>query len=549
MKYLNSVVFGFLCSIMLFTACHEDMVEEVITTEEITPFTVYEVDIRGLISDQDGNPLVDAQILFDGQTERTNEIGFFAFSNVNANNQSSVLSINAEGYISAHRLIIALSPGSVNLNIVLIQTPDSQNFNADTGEEVMVSNDARITFFPEGITRQNQPYSGEVFIKTYHLAKDDENLFQQLPGYLVGIDSEEERQILDTYGMLYVTLEDEKGNELQPDPQKMALLSIDIPADFLASAPAQIPLWYFDEIRGVWIEEGTAQKNGNTYEGMVSHFSWWNIDIPYGRLITVCLQIKDISTGMPLVNQDILFSSSGATFGIQRTNNEGQLCVNLPSEEEITIQSALFCLNSTGTVIGPFDADLVNVVVQLGTDEAQTINIEGEIRDCDGQGLTNGIASVSRDGNRSSIEINTAGKYSFPVICPRSGETLSVLIYDAQNEKSALQEIVINDNQTDVNVDFEVCDEVQNLVTGNIFGQDEAIIIDDVKINPNETIIVLANDCFLSFLGTTIGTHEGAYYCGNSENGEITVTVSTYDTVIRGSFSGDNIAGTFSANN
>lgn len=549
MKYSISAVFGLFCLVVMFNACHEDMVEEVVITDEYTPYRVYEIDIIGLISDQDGNPLVDAQIIFDGQAKNTNELGYFSFSNVNANNQNSLLTISAEGFISAHRLITVLSPNSINLNVVLIPSPDAYSFDADSGKEVIVSDDARITFFPKGITSQNQSYSGEVFIRTYHLAKDNEDLFKTLPGDLIGIDAEQELQILDTYGMLYVTMEDEQGNELQPDPLLKALLSIDIPDEFVSSAPSQIPLWFFDEMKGVWVEDGVAQRNGNTYEGTVSHFSWWNIDIPYGRLVTVCLQAEDISTGTILRNQDILFSSDGVLFGTLRTNKAGKLCLNLPSEVEITLQLALNCEHNSGTVIGPFDTNQDNVVIQLGADEAETINISGIIKDCNGQGLTDGLSSISRDGNRSTITINTDGTYSYPVVCPILGETLSMLIYDSQNDKSALQDIVINNVQSDANVDIEVCDEVKNLVQGNIFGQDQVIIIDGLKINPNETILILENDCYLSFLGTTTGTYDGVYYCGLSESGEITVTVGTYDSVIKGSFSGNNISGTFSVNN
>ena len=41
-----------------------------------------------------------------------------------------------------------------------------------------------------------------------------------------------------------------------------------------------MPLWYFDEQKGMWVEEGVATKQGNQYVGTVNHFTDWNCDIP-----------------------------------------------------------------------------------------------------------------------------------------------------------------------------------------------------------------------------------------------------------------------------
>ena len=173
---------------------------------------------------------------------------------------------------------------------------------------------ASIQFFPNGITRDDQPYDGQVFLRSYHLAKDDEQLFSKLPGDLIGIcdgndtgvDKASDPLQLETYGMIYAVLEDEFGNELQPDPNATALLTIDIPEQYLTVAPAEIPLWFFDENSGVWVEEGTAVRNGNSYQGSVTHFSWWNIDVPLGDLLTICVNITDEATGEPLSNLSLI---------------------------------------------------------------------------------------------------------------------------------------------------------------------------------------------------------------------------------------------------
>jgi len=537
MKYSIRTVLGLFCMVVVFSACHEDMIEEVVITDEYTPYTIFEVEIIGLISDQDGNPVPDAQLQFDGQSKRADELGYFTFGEVNTNNQSAFLTISAPGYIPVQRLLTVLSPSTINLNIILTPIPDAQSFDSDTGKEVIVSDDARVTFYPDGIVSQNSSYKGEVFIRTYHLAKDDPELFQKLPGDLIGIDSEQELQILDTYGMLYLTMEDEQGNELQHGPQTKALLSIDIPDEFVSIAPSEIPLWFFDSARGVWIEDGVAQKNGNTYEGTVTHFTWWNIDIPYGKLVTVCLEIEDLSTGVQLANQDILFSSQEVYFGIQRTNNEGKLCLNLPEDVEIKLQLSTDCEFNSEALIGPFYENQTEVKVELGTNEAETIKLTGTVTDC------------NRDGIRSNIDIADEGSYLYSIVCPNQGEQLSFLVYDVNNEKAIRSDFVIDPTQSENTFDLQVCDEVENLVVGNLLGQSVALTIDDIQLNPNETILILENSCYLSFLGNSTGTFEGVYYCSTSEFEKITVTIESFGSIIRGSFTSDNSTGSFSVNN
>jgi hypothetical protein len=48
--------------------------------------------------------------------------------------------------------------------------------------------------------------------------------------------------------------------------------------------PATIPLWHFDEEKGIWVEEGIAIRQGNGYIGTVKHFSWVNLDLPAGHI-------------------------------------------------------------------------------------------------------------------------------------------------------------------------------------------------------------------------------------------------------------------------
>ncbi len=59
--------------------------------------------------------------------------------------------------------------------------------------------------------------------------------------------------------MLVVELEGAGGEKLQIAPGHKVKLNMNIPQSLLASAPQNIPLWYFDETDGKWKEEGSAK--------------------------------------------------------------------------------------------------------------------------------------------------------------------------------------------------------------------------------------------------------------------------------------------------
>jgi len=71
---------------------------------------------------------------------------------------------------------------------------------------------------------------------------------------------------------------------LQLATGKNATVTFPIATATQSTAPATIPLWFFDETKGMWIEQGSATKTGNTYVGTVSHFTWWNCDWGGGPL-------------------------------------------------------------------------------------------------------------------------------------------------------------------------------------------------------------------------------------------------------------------------
>ncbi|CAN5403552.1 hypothetical protein BH11PSE9_BH11PSE9_23990 [soil metagenome] len=98
---------------------------------------------------------------------------------------------------------------------------------------------------------------------------------------------------IESFGALNVTLTDSAGAALNLRAGQTATLRIPM-GSRNSDVPATIPLFYFDNTSGRWVQEGTAtlagSGNSQYYEGTVTHFTTWNADQTYNTvLVTGCV--------------------------------------------------------------------------------------------------------------------------------------------------------------------------------------------------------------------------------------------------------------------
>jgi hypothetical protein len=107
---------------------------------------------------------------------------------------------------------------------------------------------------------------------------------------------------IESFGAIKVTLLSSAGAPLNLGAGKTA--TIRIPVSSSTAPDATIPLFYFNETTGKWVQDGTATLLGTApnlyYEGTVTHFTYWNADKP-AEIIYVNGCLKDAS-GAPIAN-------------------------------------------------------------------------------------------------------------------------------------------------------------------------------------------------------------------------------------------------------
>ena len=143
---------------------------------------------------------------------------------------------------------------------------------------------------------------------------------------------------IESFGAVNVTFQDASGNRYNLSEGQTATVRIPLAAD-ANNPPQTLPLFYFDETSGYWVEEGTATLttiNGESYyEGTVSHFSTWSANYIYSSVqITGCIQdaesnpvtLAEIKTqGRNYSGQAVAFTDIAGNFSISAKPNSSVL--------------------------------------------------------------------------------------------------------------------------------------------------------------------------------------------------------------------------------
>lgn len=301
---------------LLLSCVKKDLSIENINTNNSIPFdagTKITTAVAGRIIDENDKPLSNVSISIGSTTVTTDVFGSFFIPQANLNKNVGLISASKTGYFSGSRTIYAKPKTVNNVIIQLIKKTNSGNFSAASGGSIAVKNGGTILFPTNAITKNGNSYTGNVNVFAYYLDPSTKDAYQKMPGSLRGITTTNSEQQLTSYGMMAVELTDDNGNALQIATGKLATLTMPIPASNLTTAPATIPLWYFDEQLGMWKEQGSASKVGSNYVGDVSHFTWWNCD-QGGGPITYTIKFVD-QNGNPLSNQHVYMLPTNGTRG------------------------------------------------------------------------------------------------------------------------------------------------------------------------------------------------------------------------------------------
>jgi len=347
MKINKQFILGFALLSLLFTGCDTRNEQEV--AYEFTLGDSVTRNFKGSVVDENHNAVANATIKMGGFTTTSDSNGQFTLASVPVLERFAYLTAEKSGYIIGSRVTM---PHEGENNMVIMLLPENVVATIPTGQasNVILPNSVKLSFDGAFVTENGAAYNGNVDVIVNHLAANDPDVFIKMPGTLLGTRTDGTLSGMETYGMINVELRGSNNEELQIQPGHVVDMVLPIAENQLDTAPATIPLWFFNETSGLWEEQGFSRKVGNKYFGAVSHFTWWNNDYAYVvATLFVTVKNSDLSpvNGVRVTITRQAGSTGDVLMDLGVTGVNGTLSAGVPRNEVLIFRA----FNSFGILI------------------------------------------------------------------------------------------------------------------------------------------------------------------------------------------------------
>ena len=496
-------------STFLFVSCKKNIDTEVPTNPvpgnvmPIPAATPVMGSLSGLVVNENNAPVNGAQVNLGSTSVLTDANGTFNFNNVILDKYISTVTVTMNGYFKAYRSFSATA-GRNAVSIKLIPKVLSGTVNSASTGVVALTNGTQLLFQANSVKIKSTGavYTGTVNVYAEYIDPTATDISSRVPGSFIGKDATN-LYTLQSTGMIAVELESTSGQPLQLVTDKSATILMPIPATLLSKAPATIDTWSLDE-QGVWKKEGTATKSGNVYEMQVTHFSFWNCDVP-ANAIYLTLHVQDQNSN-PLANTVVQLTIPNnttwwaTTYGV--TNGIGIVSGIVPAGIALQmniLSNPYSCSTPINTqTIGPFTANTTLTVTATIT-ASQVTTVMGNATDCNNAPLQNGTAIINAGPYNIIYATVTNGSYTATITHCSPITSLNVTILDSTSSSiNSSGNITVSGNAVTV-PNIIVCGSAQNAVftfggqQGNCQSTTSGIYTVGIPITGNNAIFMTVN--------------------------------------------------------
>ena len=278
-------------------------------TVDPVPHDAVSVDLQVLVSGIDGALLTGATVSVGNDTAQTGQTGVAELTaNLVAGAEFLVVKAELEGFIGqAIRVELDDLDNLSQLLLTLRPVQDSFNLSAiENAQTVMASTMGATVRFPQNafVNPDGSTATGAARIELTPWDISDLDLLA-MPANGLALDLNGDLVNLISAGMMTVNIYNAAGERLQLLDGVTATIEMDLPFDSIDGMPmtpgTEIPMWYFDEQQGLWLEEDLKgvvvedQSGQLRVTAQVPHFSTWNWDYVFTDSGSMHLQCQDSS--------------------------------------------------------------------------------------------------------------------------------------------------------------------------------------------------------------------------------------------------------------
>lgn len=466
----------FLACLLIFDSCRKDE-KSVTVNDEFENYTQLIATNSIIVLRNEKNDLVSGAVMaLDGTQYTSNSEGLIFLKNVPLKNTGHLVQITHPAYFKTGKRIY---PNKGIIELFLISKGSSVQFASQSASTVSFSG---INYqFPANslVDANGLEYKGDVNIYARHLNPTSPLFGAIMPADLRAYDIDGNSVYLTSFGMVATELYGSNGQALQIAPGKKVKISMHLDNSIVSNAPNSLPIWYIAEQSntGIWKEEGRAIKVNSNYEFEVSHFSFWNCDVP-GNYVNLKGQVKNLQ-GATVANLWVTVTVNGGPSGYAVTDGNGKFEGKVPAGVDLKIQINEICdtfmqVKLYEANLGVLTSDTDLGMIQVDNQNINTYAFTGKVEVCPPNNLgTSYVKFTSNQGVRYLI-VNPDSSFNFSSNCLNIGEPVS---FEAADYSNGLQSGVTSltlTNQKNVQVpNLTICTAFDEYVSVSYNGSQE----------------------------------------------------------------------------
>ena len=341
------------------------------------PISENQTAVQAMVQSSDGSLLKGVTVSVLDQKAITNENGIAQLSvKIPKGISEVVVKYEVNGFVT--QSVLVKTTELKNVTAHMLAAKDIVPVNDIEKAQVIKANSlgATITIPENAFIKPNGHFAQgkvNVYFTPWNINSNDLNA---MPANGFALDAQGNRTQLISAGMITATFVDvETGERLQLAPGKTADIQMDVPFSSInntkLSEGTKIPMWHFDESKGLWVEEGEGEvvKSTNSITGLavkatVSHFSTWNWDFKMNATGSVFVQCQSAGEAVPCsLNADVTLVDQSKFNYFISINSQGGTIINMPSNASIHWTAK----DSTGSMIGEqVSGTSGNIIIDLG---------------------------------------------------------------------------------------------------------------------------------------------------------------------------------------
>lgn len=414
--------------------------------------------VAGYITTDDGEPIAYAEITAGDKRTSSDQYGYFAITNTNLVKSIGLVKVSSNGYYNAFKTFIPVAGKETFIRIPLQAKKLTGQIAASAGGKLVIEEKASLSLNESSVVNasNNSAFDGQIQVNATSFHNKPAGV---LPGDGRGANSEGYLKTLQFYGALAVNLSSDNGTALQIAPGKTAFIQIPVTETLLSSAPSTIDLWYFNESKGLWMQEGTATRNGNVYEATVSHFSFWGV-AESSLFVTLKTRITDQANN-PLVHVPVSVRVAGKISGggydkFAYTDADGYATGAVLANANLELDVLTTCGNTAYTHSFSTQTSDINLGDIKGNLGQALVSITGTAVNCNNQPVTNGYVQTYDGGFYNRMPV-VNGQFNFTGLSCINGTVNVVLIDNDNNQQNHPQSVSLSAGLNDLG-ELKACD-------------------------------------------------------------------------------------------